>query len=141
MRTEPHLSSAEGTHLFSTENFCYRPEAFFVWNSGKCWTEGGLGVVLRNFGGWKRVGLLCLSDVLNWGLCGTKGVPNTTDKTEIELITMRVYDNFAFYSHLRDYCSSNGLFSPFLVACSDFRFSHLRQSISNIFAWVNKWPT
>ena len=53
---------------------------FFVLNWGVCWTEGCVelrlfGVELRDVLGWKRVALLCWTDMLNSGGCRTEGDP------------------------------------------------------------------
>ena len=52
-------------------------EGFLVWNWGVCVELRGFWCGTEGFWGWKGVALLCGTDVLNWGGCGTEGDPRT----------------------------------------------------------------
>ena len=60
------------------ELFWCGTEGFFVLNWGGVLNWGVFGVELRDFGGGKGMALLCGTDVLNWGGCGTEGDPLVT---------------------------------------------------------------
>ena len=72
-----HQKSFSSTHSSVQHSFCLRGvlnwEVFSV--EPRVWNSGVFRVGLRDFGAWKGVAVLCETDELNWGGCGTEGDP------------------------------------------------------------------
>ena len=90
-------------HIYGQGQGC-GTEGFLVWNWGVCWTDGFsvlnrgvFGVELMDFKGWKGVALLCGTEVLNWGGCGTEGNPWSRDKFFIVDLTFSFIIWIAFW--------------------------------------------